>query len=212
MNFDNPLDFAIWSRSVSTAPNGPHHYTRELTITNHYLEKERYRSPEYPTVFLQHFRLFCNVQDLTIECSGSQQTIDNISMSHVFGHLFGILRSLSIHGAVCSPQALISFVASFQQLELLYLHGIWFEASDIPHPLPEKHTFKGEFFLADWDDSSEEFIGILARYDLQYREVSVNGECWLQDTTWNRCLTKFSNHLEKFGIHWSESDGESARW
>ena len=70
--------------------------------------------------------------------------------------------------------------------------------------------FKGAFYLVDWCDSSEEFVGLLADHDLRFREMFVNGECWLQDTTWNKCLVKCADHLERFGIHWSESDGENA--
>jgi len=100
--------------------------------------------------------------------------------------------------------------ASFQHLERLELDGIWFDPSEVAHPSPEKRTFKGTFYLVDWYDSSEEFVCLLAEHDLRFREMFVNGECWLHDTTWNRCLTKCADHLEKFGIHWSESDGESA--
>jgi len=61
-------------------------------------------------------------------------------------------------------------------------------------------------------DSSEEFVGMLAQYDLQYRNILVNGERWLQDTTWNRCLAKFSDNLDIFCMYWTKSDGESAHW
>jgi hypothetical protein len=197
---------------VSATPNGPHLYTRQLTIVHHDLEKEYYQSPKYPTDFFRHFRLFCNLQDLTIKCAKRRQEADDICGPHVFSHLFATLRSLSIHRARCSPQALISLIASFQQLERLRLHGIWFHTPNVPLPLPEKHTFKGKLFFTDWEDSSEGFVGMLAQYDLQYREAFVNGERWLQDTAWNRCLAKFSDHLEGFGIYWSEDDGESACW
>lgn len=103
---------------------------------------------------------------------------------------------------------MISLVASFQHLERLELHGIWFEDEEIPQPLPEQRIFKGTFHLMDWNDSSEEFVNALAQHDLRYREVSVNGECWLRDTTRNQCLAKCVDHLEKFRIHWSGSKGE----
>ncbi|KAF9643188.1 hypothetical protein BDM02DRAFT_3192080 [Thelephora ganbajun] len=202
----DPLGFVKWTNSIPAAPNGPHLYTRELTIINRYLEKEYHRSPENLTLFLKHFTLFCNVQDLVIECSANRQTIDNISVPDVFGHLFDTLRSLSIRGAFCSPQALISLVASFQHLERLNLDGFWFSSSETPRPLPERHIFRGAFHLTDWDDSSEEFVSLLTEHDLQYREVCVNGECWLRDTAWNRCLAKCVDNLEKFSIHWSEND------
>ena len=203
-------DFKKWSKSISPAPNGPHLYTRELTISSRHLEKECW-SPEFRTRFLQHLSLFRNVQDLTIECLANQQTIDKISVPGVFGHLFGTLRSLSIQGAFCSPQALISLVASFQNLERLHLEGLWFTTAEIPRSLPKRRTFKGAFHLADWDDSSEEFVSLLAEHDLQYHEMFVNGECWLQDTMWNRCLAKCADHLERLDILWSEGNCESIR-
>ena len=209
VTLDGPSGFKKWSNRVPPTPNGPHQHTRELIINNRDLEKEDNQSLEILPLFLQHFSLFTNVRDLVIECTANQQTIDNISLHRVFGHLFGTLRSLSIRGAFCSPQALISLVASFEHLERLDLEGIWFETSDIPRSLPEQRAFGGTFRLVDWDDSSEEFVGILAEHDLQYREMLVNGEFWLQNTTWNRCLAKCADHLERFEILWSGSDGES---
>ena len=199
-----------WSKSIPAAPNGPHLYTRELIISNRHLEKESYRLPESQTLFLQHLSLFRNVQVLTIECTANQQTIDTISVPCVFGHLFGTLRSLTIRGAFCSPQALISLIASFPHLEDLDLEWIWFTTAEIPRSLPDHRAFKGTFRLADWNDSSEEFASLLAEHDLRYREMCVNGECWLLDTAWNRCLAKCAEHLERLCVHWSESDCKSA--
>ena len=53
-----------------------------------------------------------------------------------------------------------------------------------------------------------EFVSTLAQYHLRYCEVSVDGGCWLQDTPWNWCLGKCTDHLEKFRVHRSESEGE----
>ena len=103
---------------------------------------------------------------------------------------------------------MMSFVASFQHLEYLCLDGIWFAASDFNRPLPEQRTFKNTLHLMDCDETSEEFVRILAQYDLQYREMFVNGMRWLQNTTWNRCLARCADRLENFGIRWSESDCE----
>ena len=208
--FTGTTDFFKWSNSIAATPNGPHLYTRELTICNRHLEEEYHPIPDFRTRFLQHLTLFRNVQDLTMECFANQQTIDKISPPEVFGHIFGTLRSLSIRGAFCSPQALISLVASFPHLERLDLEGIWFTTVDIPRSLPKERTFKGAFHLVDWDDSSEEFVGLLAEHDLQYRSMLVNGECWLFDTAWNKCLAKCADNLEKFGILWSEGSCESA--
>jgi len=133
------------------------------------------------------------------------------SISDASGHLFGSLRSLSVDGAFCSPQALISFVASFRQLERLDLDGIWFEASKIPRPLPEQHIFRGTLHFTDWNDTSEEFAGILAQCNLQYREMFVNGMRWLQNTTWNKCLAKCADRLETFCIRWYENECENPR-
>ena len=104
----------------------------------------------------------------------------------------------------------MSLVASFQHLERLDLEGIWFVSAEIPRSLPERRTFKGALHLTDWDDSSEEFVSLLSEHDLQYHEMLVNGECWLQDTAWGRCLAKCADRLEKFGILWSENSCESA--
>lgn len=199
-----------WSDSISTAPNGPHLYTRKLTISNRHLETESHQLPECRTRFLQHISLFHNLQDLTIDCPNHERTIDKISAPEVFGRLLGTVQSLSIRGAFCSPPALISLVASFQRLERLNLEGIWFETAEIPRPLSERHTFKGAFHWTDWDDSSEDFVSLLAEHDLQYHEMLVNGEWWLQDTTWNRCLAKCADHLRSFEILWSESSCENA--
>jgi len=199
-----------WSKSIPAAPNGPHLYTRELAFSNRHLEKECYRLPDSQARFLQHLSLFRNVQVLTMECTANQQTIDRISIPQVFGHLSGTLRSLTVRGAFCSPQALISLIASFQHLERLDLEEIWFTTAEIPHPLPEHRTFKGTFRLEDWNDSSEQFVSLFAEHDLQFREMSVNGECWLLDTGWNRLLAKSAEHLERLNILWAESDCKSA--
>lgn len=205
--FDGPFDLMRWSNSISPAPDGPHIYTRNLTISNRHLEEGCYRLPDSLARFLQHLFLFCNVQNLVIECSATQKTIDKISVPDVFGHLLGTLRSLSIRGAFCSPEALLSLVASFQLLERLELEGVWFAAMG-HRPPPERRTFKGVFRLADWGELSEGFVGLLAEHDLQYHEMLVTGEWWLRDTVWNKCLAKCADRLERFDIHWSESDCE----
>jgi hypothetical protein len=210
VTLEGPSDFMGWSNSFPATPNGPHPYTRALTISNRHLEKECYGSPELHTRFLKLLPLFCNVQDLTIECSGIQRTIDNISIPQVFGHLFGTLRSLSVRRAFCSSQALVSLVASFHHLERLELEGIWFTSAEIPRSLPERRTFKGVFHFTDWDDSSEEFITLLAEHDPRYHEVSVNGVHWLEDTVWNKYLAKCADHLRRFSILWYENDCERA--
>jgi hypothetical protein len=209
VRFDNPSEFALWGRSISPAPNGPHLHTRELTVDIYCFESEYYSPPNDFTLFLQHLLLFRNVQDLAIVSSACQRMLDNISAPKIFGHLFDTLRSLSIQTVSCSPQTLLSFIASFNRLGCLKLIWVWFESSGSPHPLPQRHTFKGSFYLSEWEDSSEEFITLLAEHDLQFRGVHVTGVHWLRDTVWNRCLEKCADNLEQFGIHWSGREGES---
>ena len=57
---------------------------------------------------------------------------------------------------------------------------------------------------------TEEFASLLAERDLQYQEMYVTGECWLQDTTWNRCLIKCADNLEKFNTRWTMNLGGSS--
>jgi hypothetical protein len=85
---------------------------------------------------------------------------------------------------------------------------MWSEKLESPHPTPERHMFKGIFSLTDWTDESEQFVGLLAEHDLQYREMYVNGDYWLLDSPWNRFLVKCVDHLEKFGLYWSNSEGD----
>lgn len=105
---------------------------------------------------------------------------------------------------------MISLVASFQHLEYLELNWTRFQTSQRSRPIPDRRTFNGTFRLTDWKDLSEEFVGLLAEHDLQYREMHVGGGYWLKDTAWNRCLVKCAEHLEKFRIYWLERDGEQS--
>ena len=90
--------------------------------------------------------------------------IDDISVPHMFCHLFDTVVSLSVRGAFCSSQALVSLVVSFQHLEVLDLDGFLLGPSETPRSLPEQHSFKGTLRLLDLDDSSEESFSILAQY------------------------------------------------
>lgn len=209
VGFKYSAEFRRWCRSVSAAPNGPHLHTRKLVINDHFFsDSGGDQSPNQSTLFLQHFTLFSNVQDLVIHSSYSYQTFDNLSVPEVFGHLSGTLRYLSIQGASCSPPAMISLVASFQHLDHLELLWTWFHNSESLRPTPERLTFKGILSFTDWLASSEEFVRLLADHDLQYREVYVSGEHWLQDTVWNRCLAKCADRLKRFGINLSKNLSE----
>lgn len=202
MSFKVPLDFGRWCDSVSSAPNGPHLHTRELLIDGRFLGT---RSPWTHAPFLRHFMLYSNLRHLAIEWDTCDWTFDTISVSDIFGHLFGTLRFLSIRYASCSPHALMSLVAPIQHLEHLELKSVSFDASEPLHPTPERRTFKGIFTFVDSYRSSERFFNLLAGHDLQYREMHVNGEGWLCDTVWNRCLVKCADNLEKFSMDWTRN-------
>jgi len=194
--------------SILAAPNGPHPHTRELTINHRMFAENRYtRSPVRIALFRQHFIRFSNVQDLTMNCSPDCQTFGIISIRGIFGHLSGTLRSLSIHRALCSPKALMSLIVLFQHLEHLELTWVSFNTSGPPHPTRERRTLKGTLVLGNWDDTSEEFVNLLAEHDLRYRDVYVDGEFWLRDTAWNRFLVKCADNLEGFCIHLPRSQG-----
>ena len=101
----------------------------------------------------------------------------------------------------------MTLVASFQRIEYLRLACPWFIRSEVPHPVPERRTYKGRFDLWGCDGSSEGFVALLAEHELQYREMTVQGEYWLQDTVWGRCLVKCADRLEQLNIFWSATDG-----
>lgn len=82
-----------------------------------------------------------------------------------------------------------------------------FIRSESPLPLLERRTLKGAFHLMGWDESSEQFVELLAEHDLRYHEMRVAGDYWLRDTGWNRCLAKCADHLEKFSIEWTGCHG-----
>ena len=147
-----------WQRSIPTTPNGPHFYTRELTVSLNYFERRYRQSSNAIAGFFEHWFLFVNVQDLHMRGSVDENTLDKISIYDTFGHLSATLRSLSILVTCCSPQALISLIGSFQHLERLDLKCISFKSSQLPRPLPQSHTFKGSFRFSDWATPPKDFL------------------------------------------------------
>ena len=201
-------DFLAWQRSIPATADGPHHYTRKLTVPSRYFERKSQQQLNDFAAFLQHWFLFTKVQYLYISGSMDENILDDISIHDIFGHLSGNLRLLSILETRCSPQAMISLVALFPHLERLNFMWILFESSQSPPPLPERRTFKGIFDFSDWRSSSEEFVTLLSEHDLQYHEMCVSTECWLQDTVWNKCLAMCAGHLEELSIIWARAGGE----
>ena len=195
---------STWNRTISATANGPHLHTRELKVDVRHFEGIYRQSSNIITPFLQHWFLFVNVRDLVVTGSVDENTLDKISIHNIFGHLSGTLRSLSILATRCSPQALISLIASFQHLERLDLKWISFESSQLPHPLHQSHVFKGFFHFWDWNHSSEKFVTLLSKHDLQYREMRVSGAYWLQ----NIGLAKCADHLEELSLVWTRGSSK----
>ena len=182
VDFTEPSDFALWCRSIPATPNGPHAYTRKITITNDYFEDGYPQSRNKFALFLRHLTFFSNVQELAIACTPSLRTFDHIFTSSIFSHLSDVVRSLSIRNGYCSPQTLVLLVTSFRCLEHLELTWMRFEPSELLRTLPERPTFKikGTFYMVDLD-SSEQFAILFAEQDLRFREMYVSGEYWLRD-------------------------------
>jgi len=158
--------------------------------------------------FSHHFSIFTNVTSLTVDTLAIY-LFTQVELRKVFDHFFRTVSELSLESPQSNPHDLVAFLRHFSVLDSLTISDPeWVETRQfLFHPRKAPPPYKGTLELIGLDSDSSEFIRLLSRLPLGFRQISIIG-CSLEGSEFDLLFDRLGESLRSLVVStWFQGTG-----